>query len=443
MRFPSGLVTTVLIPASLAAALSASPAATQGYDLELITPHNENIQAEFERAFVKQAGRPLRMRWIRKGTRECLQQLEAQDRASPGGSFGIDVFFGGGAPDHDLAAGRGYLEPARVPADVLAGIPKEIGGVANYGKDGLWYGSALSAFGILQNIRGLATHNLPEIKEWADLGHPRMFSWVVVADPRKSASVAVSYELVLQQYGWEKGWPLLMQIVANARRFTDSSAAIPNEVATGDVLAGPCIDFYAYGRVAQAGPGVLAFTKPAGGLAMTPDPISMLRQPPHRELAEQFIAFVLGPDGQRLWVLPPGAPGGPEKTALYRLPIRPDVCEQYAAELTIVNPYKEAVSGTLRKVDDDKQRARSLLLSRLLGAGLFELHRDAREAWQALIAGGSKPAALAEWNKLPMTEEESLTLGKQLEDERTARRLEGEWARFFKAKYRQVKELSR
>jgi len=169
----------------------------------------------------------------------------------------------------------------------------------------------------------------------------------------------------------------------------------------------------------------------------------MLRQPPHRELAEQFIAFVLSPAGQKLWILPPGAPGGPEKTALYRLPVRPDVCEQYAGELTIINPYKEAVSGTLRKVDDVKQRARSLLLTRLLGVGLFELHRDAREAWQALIAGGSKPAAVEEWNKLPLTDQESLTLGKQLEKEATARRLEREWERFFKAKYRQVKELSR
>src|SRR5262249_5505232 len=162
---------------------------------------------------------------------------------------------------------------------------------------------------------------------WADLADPRMFGHVTIADPRKSASVRVSYELILQVNGWEKGWTMLCQIAANSRTITDSSAAIPNEVASGNALAGPAIDFYALARMARAGADVLAYVNPADGTAITPDPISMLRKPPHREMAEKFITFVLSEEGQRLWVLPIGQPGGPEKFALYRLPVRPDVCE--------------------------------------------------------------------------------------------------------------------
>lgn len=438
MRSAANCLISLLTIAGLAPAARADE-----YDLEIITPHNENIQAEFERAFIKHVGRPLKIRWIKQGTGQIIRLLDAKQRAVKGDSFDIDVFFGGGVPDHDLAASKGYLETPNIPDEILAGIPKDIAGVANYDHRRLWFGAALSSFGVLMNRRGLANQSLPEIREWEDLAHPRMYSWVVIADPRKSASVRVSYELILQQYGWEKGWPLLMQIAANSRLIADTSSAIPNEVATGNVLAGPCIDFYAYGRVAQAGEDVLRYINPLGGSAITPDPISMLRKPPHRALTEQFIAFVLSPEGQRLWILPPGAPGGPTEHALHRLPIRPDVCRTYADKLLVKDPYKEAAAGTFRKMDDELQRARNTLLCELMGAALIDLHRDLREAWKALIDGGMQPAALAEWNKLPFSEAEGLEIAKKLEaGGREAKSITRDWTREFKRKYEQVKKLA-
>ena len=414
------------------------------YDLEIVTPHYEAIQQEFERAFVQQIGRPLKLRWIRKGTGEIIQQLDAQEKAVKGGSFGLEVFFGGGVPDHDLAASKGYLEAPTLPEDVLAAIPPSIAGVANFDGRRRWIGSALSAFGILKNKRGLTSQHLPDVTTWADLGHPRMFSWVVISDPRKSASVRVCYELILQQYGWEEGWTLLMQMVANARIITAASSEVPNEVATGNVLAGPCIDFYAYGRVAEAGGEVLAYVNPTGGSAITPDPIAMLRQPPHRELAERFIAFVLSPEGQRLWVLPVGAPGGPTAHALYRMPVRPDVCGQAGDQTPIKDPYKEAAAGTFRTVDDARQRARNKLLSELMGVALIDLHADLKDAWKALNDGGRKTEALAELRKLPFSEREGLDLAKTLEaGDQDARKLKREWTKFFKEKYERVKKLAK
>ncbi len=343
-----------------------------------------------------------------------------------------------------MAASKGYLTPANIPADILAGIPPEIAGVANFGQRGVWIGSALSAFGVLMNRRGLANQGLPEVERWEDLGHPRMYSWVVISDPRKSASVRVSYELILQQYGWEEGWPLLMRIAANSRRITDSSAAVPNEIASGDALAGPCIDFYAYGRVAQAGTDVLAYINPLGGSAITPDPIAMLRKPPHRELAEKFITFVLSPAGQALWILPAGEPDGPARHALHRMPVRPDVCQRHADKMLMKDPYKEAEAGAFRRMDDEMQRRRNKLVSELMGAALVDLQSEARQAWKALIDGGMKPAALAEWNKLPFSEQEGLALVDELEaGGLKARRLTRDWTREFKRKYARVKELAR
>lgn len=438
---PRWLTSLVTITLASAAAMSA---AAQSFDLEVITPHNDNIQGEFERAFARHVGRPLRIRWIKKGTGQIIQQLDAQERAAKGESFGLDVFFGGGVPDHDLAAERGYLEPLRLPESIVKGIPREIAGVANFDAQMRWAGAALSSFGILVNTRGLKNQRLPEITKWEDLARPEMYGWVVIADPRKSASVRVSYELLLQQHGWDKGWPMLMQIAGNSKLITDSSSAIPNEVATGNVLAGPCIDFYAYGRVAEAGPDVLAYVNPAGGAAVTPDPIAILRKPPHRELAERFVAFVLSPEGQKLWVLPVGAEGGPTEHALFRLPVRGDIFDQLPASVPIRNPYKEAEAGIFRRVDDDLQRSRNVMISELMGAALVDLHAELRGAWKALIDGGMKPAALAEWNKLPFSEAESLEIARKLEaGGMETRRITRDWTQRFKEKYEKVKALSK
>jgi ABC-type Fe3+ transport system substrate-binding protein len=429
----------------LAASLLSAPARTDDFDLEIITPHNEQIQAEFEKAFIAHVGRPLKVRWIKQGTGQLLNLLEAKDRSAKGGSFGLDVFFGGGVPDHDLAATRGYLEPSAIPADILAGIPDQIAGVANRDRNGMWFGSALSSFGVLMNRRGLANQNLPEIKTWDDLGQPRMFSWVIIADPRKSASVRVSYELILQQYGWEKGWMLLMQIAANARTIADSSAAIPNEIATGNVLAGPAIDFYAYARIAQAGQDVLGYVNPQGGSAITPDPISLLRKPPHRELAEKFVAFVLSRDGQRLWVLPPGAPGGPQQHALYRLPVRPDVFTGGDVPALVKDPYEQAGAGVFMTMNDELQNERTTLVAELVGAALVDLHPDLKAAWKALIDGGMKEAALAEWRRPPFSEADALQLARQLATggERESRKITRGWTTQFREQYQRVQRLAR
>ena len=419
-------------------------ASAQEYDLEIITPHNEHIQAEFERAFLAYLGQPVKIRWLKKGTGQIIQQLDAQERALKGDSFGIDVFFGGGVPDHDLAASKNYLQSPTIAPEVLAGIPEQIAGVANYDERKLWLGSALSSFGVLMNRRGLQAQGLPEIQRWEDLGHPRMYSWTCIADPRKSSSVRVCYELILQQYGWEKGWALLMQMTANSRLIAGSSSQVPNEVASGDALAGPCIDFYAYGRVAQAGEQVLGYVNPLGGSAITPDPISLLRKPPHKALAEKFITFVLSPEGQRLWVLPAGAPGGPTEHALFRMPVRPDVCEQYADQLIIKDPYKEAAVGTFRKMNDELQRSRNKLLAELMGATLIDLHSDLRAAWKAIIDGGMKPEALAAFSKMPFPESEWRALAEKIEaGGMDSRRLTRQWSREFKRRYAEVQKLAR
>ncbi len=425
------------------AAATTAPLIAADHDLQIITPHNENIQQEFERGFAEWLGKPVRIRWIKKGTGQIIQQLDAQHRASPGATFDLDLFFGGGVPDHDLTAERGYSEPANLPAELLAEIPREIAGVANFGAGNRWIAAAHSSFGVLMNLKGLTNQKLSAPERWADLADPRMFSWVILADPRKSASVRVAYELVLQEHGWENGWGLLVRMAGNSRLIADSSSAIPNEIASGNVLAGPCIDFYAYARVAQAG-DTLKYINPIGGAAITPDPISMLRKPPNRALAEKFIEFVLRPEGQRLWILAPGEPGGPREHALFRMPVRPDVCREHAGKLKIVDPYEAAKQGAFRTVDDALQRSRNVVIAEVMGAALVDLHAELKSAWQAVIAGGMKPEAVALLERAPFTTEESAAHNLSLSaGGRDARKLVRQWTDEARARYKQAEKAAK
>lgn len=433
-----------IIPLSLLCLCAAVGAARAEEDeLVVITPHNIHIQEEFEAGFHRYLGRPVHIRWIKQGTSELIQLLDAKDRTDPGKSFGIDVFFGGGMADHLLAASRGYLSSANIDDKVLQPIPKEIGGYHLLDNDKRWFATALSTFGILVNKRGLETNKLPAVHAWADLADPRMESWVVLADPRKSASVQVCYEAVLQQYGWEKGFELLMEMGGNSRLIADSSSGVPNEVGTGNALAGPCIDFYAHARIEQAGSDILGYVLPEGGTAVTPDPISLLRNPPHRKLAEDFIAFTLSDAGQQLWVLPPETSGGPLKHNLYRTSVRPDLFERFRVSIPADRFFDYTQAKPMEKFDPSLHSARLLLVSELMGAAIVDQHDDLVRAWRALIAAGFPEDAMAEWRRMPVSEEKTGEVAAKLnEGGRTTRDLVRDWRRFYREKYDRVRELA-
>lgn len=289
---------------------------------------------------------------------EAARAARAEFLASDVGS-GIDLFFGGGSYDFIRQAQAGRLVPSRVRQthpewfrdDV---IPQAFTGEQYWDNEGCWVGNVLSNFGILYNKDALARLGLPPPREWADLADPRYAGQIALADPTKSSSIAKAFEIMVQQQmqrrvaaaragvgktltkdaeaaavreGWADGLRLIQRISANARYFTDSSQKPVIDVAQGDCAAGVCIDFYGQAQaeaVAHRGAGRLAFVAPVGGTVSSVDPIGLLRGAPHREIAELFIEFTLAMDGQKLWGFKADAPGGPDRFALRRLPVRRD-----------------------------------------------------------------------------------------------------------------------
>lgn len=420
----------------------------QPADLVLVSPHSQFVEQEFEKAFQawhqQKYGQPVKLEWrnVGGGT-QITQFLVAQYTNAQ--SSGIDIYFGGGGPDHVDLGSRGLLEKITLAPEILRNLPAEIGGVQQYDAQAGWYGACLASFGIIYNAKLVAEDKLPAPRSWDDLGNPRMFGLTCAAG-HKSSSARACYELMLQTApDWPSGWRRLLTFWANCKQFPQNAGDVPGMVAKGEVLAGTCIDYYAFIQMEGKQAGMLKFLIPAGGAVFTPDPISVLKGAPHRQMAERFMEFVLSEPGQALWCLPAGTPGGPQSQALYRQPIRKDTYQTYKGKMLeqLVNPFEAA--GDF-KMDAKLQAARvSHILPVLMQAAAEDNTDRLHEAWKVIIDKGQPADLMAEFTALPAnlaTIEALLATAEQLagKDEKVNNQILSDWRAFFRAKYEKIAE---
>lgn len=424
-------------------------------DLVVVSPHADQIQQEFGRAFSawhqEKYGSPAAIQWRDMGGTSSITKTLMGIYDAGAATSQIDVYFGGGAPDHKALGVKGHLQPIELPAETLANIPQFIDGVQQYDTVNGWYGACVSSFGILYNAAQINRINgeLPEARKlptpttWDDLADPRMFGRTIAAGP-KSGSAKASYEMMLQAAGeWPNGWPRLLEFWANCQAFTQGSSEVPMKVRNGQALAATSIDFYAFKEIALAPPGELKFVLPADGVVFTPDPISVLKGAPNAEMARRFVEFVLSPQGQALWCLPAGTPGGPQEYTLFRQPIRKDVYDKYAGQMPeqIVNIFEKTGRLTL---NSEVQEARvAHILPRLMQAAAIDNDQLLREAWKACIDAGMPADMMAEFGSLPenlATQEALLATAAMLAeaDDVKAEAVVSAWHTFFREKYRKL-----
>ena len=441
---PRRCVAAMALLLTAAAALGGCEKKTPA-DLVLISPHNKKIQGEFTQAFrawhQAKFGADAKLEWRDLGgTSSCTKYILNVYKSSE--TRNMDLYFGGGAPDHIKIAEAGCSAPVTLPKATMDQLPETIGGVRQYDAEGRWHAAAVSCFGIFYHARLLKEKSLPLPETWDVLADPRMKGWVGAADASQSGSAKASYEMIVQSApDWPAGWAKLLAIFANCKHFTSGASDLINDVANGEVLAGTAIDFYAYDPISRDEKGELGFAVVPGSTAFTPDPISMLKGAPHQEMAQRFIEFVLSAEGQKLWCLPVGAEGGPKAAALYRQPIRRDVYETCKDTMLkpLVNPFE--LAGKFR-YDEASARIRiGKLYGPLMKAAVLNSKTQLAEAWAAALASSNRQALLKELTALPENLADSAavaaTAGK-LADAKQAEAVTREWQQFFRAKYEKV-----
>lgn len=470
-------------------------------ELVIVTPLNAAVRAEFGRAFSawhrERYGRPVRLDWrVVGGTADIRRYLQ-----SPA-AYGTDLFFGGGEVEQRAAARQGFTVPLDAVYQQLGDLtlyPEQVFGETWRTK--FFVGTALHVYGICYNPDRLRELGVSPPAQWDDLTKPAYFGQLALADPTQNGSAAKAFETIIQQQcrralaaadfddeaigvceslfgvassvpaavpqgvplaypraveaGWRRGLALIQLLGANARAFAETMERVPRDVGAGHAAAGLCTDFDARAATAR-----LAFVAPVGGTSVSCEPISLLRGAPHRVTAERFIAFVLRPEGQRLWCYRPGLRGGPEQTALWRLPIRRDFypaadpagasCYQQqrhrtafdlaapagnAYALATNGPYVARWTGQHGGVHGDLIQA----MCRDSGAEL-------RAAWRAILDHGgptAQPEALRLLTQLP-DQPAPLTWASALDIARRYDRREytRQWADCFRRNYRAAEKLA-
>ena len=444
----SRIVLTLLLVVIVGVPFALRPRASERPDrdaptLVVITPHVQQIRYEFGLAFsawhMREYGHPARIDWRTPGgTSEIRKLLTAEviaaarraeaigdyeldviaDPSLPGtsataemrlrpGAVGFDVVMGGGSFEHEQLkfgvtipmrlAGATHRVRVRIstPASLDTGTLAEvfgenrIGAQTLYDPDLYWIGTALSGFGIVYNRDVLRRMGIGDPASFHDLTDPRLAGWIALADPRQSGSITTTFDSILGNYGWDRGWQILRDMTANARYFTNSSTKPPIDISQGEAAMGLVIDFYGRTQsqaVMRDGETVatsrVGYTDPKGATYVDADPVSILNGGSNVELAQRFVRFCLTHDAQALWQFPArderGDGLGPVQYELRRMPIRRDMYADMSRFIDKVNPFDLA--------SDVRNPGWRTGVEVMMAAFGIETAERQRQAWRALNA---------------------------------------------------------
>lgn len=407
--------------------------------LTVLTPHSEPIRQAFGTGFwhwhLEKYGQPAEITWVYRGTPQCVEYVRlGYERDQEGVRHKQpDVMFGGGVTDHAMLAADELSRAIDLGADFV-GVPAEVNGIRTRDKQGYWYATGLSSFGLLVNAEACQVRGIVAPTTWTDLAEPRFFGWLAVADPMASGSHRECLMLTLQSQGWNAGWATIVRILGNTRALNQRSGDALKQVQTGTALATFCVNFDGM-SVAAGSEGALRYVDPPGATTVTPDVISVLEGTEAPALAEKFVQYVLSEEGQALWGVQRDhrAPYGP---TLYHYPIRPELYTDHAGLLAVErNPLKEDFG---LRVEAATAAGQGNLLKALVAAACQgENHVRLQQAWSGLIAAGMPADVLATFTQPVIDEAEMNELVGELAtaDRERLAELADSWAPLFSEKF--------
>jgi ABC-type Fe3+ transport system substrate-binding protein len=261
----------------------------------------------------------------------------------------------------------GLLDKVEIPREIAARIPAKVADFPIHDPDGFYYGFAISGYGLMWNTRYLQAHRLAPPKEWVDLVNPAYFGHLVMSAPSRSGTTHLTVEVILQAYGWEKGWALLLASGGNMGTITERSFGAPEAVISGQYGVGVVIDFFGLSAIASGQP--VDFVYPSL-TAVVPASIAKVKGGPNGENATKFITYLLSDPGQSLLVTKDVA----------RLPVVPALYAK--APKGYPNPFQLKLGGV--KFDAKLSASRVNLVNALFDQLVTFRHAELKSAWNAI-----------------------------------------------------------
>ncbi len=246
-------------------------------------------------------------------------------------------------------------------------IPARIGDFPIHDPEGFYYGFAVSGYGLMWNTRYMQAHRLPPPKEWVDLAEPRYHGHLVMSAPSRSGTTHLTVEVILQAYGWQKGWEILLASGGNMGTITERSFGTPEAVISGQYGVGVVIDFFGLSAIASGQPVEFAYPSLT---AVVPASVARVANAPNAANAERFIAYLLSDEGQMLLFSP----------AIGRLPVVPALYARGPAGYP--NPFQLRLGGV--RFDARLSSARVNVVNALFDHVITFRLAELKAAWGAI-----------------------------------------------------------
>ena len=352
---------SVLVAVTVCLGLWAGAAAAGSKEVVVVTSFPKELFEGYKKAFeAKHPGVTLVVN--AKQTNAGVTYLqETKDKPA------ADIFWVS-APDAFLALkNAGILEKYAPPQEIASRIPAKIGAFPISDPDGTYFGFAVSGYGLMWNKPYMAAHRLPEPKEWVDLADPRYHGHLVISAPSRSGTTHLTVEVILQAYGWEKGWALLLNSGGNMGSITERSFGVPEAVNTGQYGIGVVIDFFGLSAIASGFP--VDFVYPSL-TSVVPASVGIVKGGPNPENARAFVNYLLGEEGQTILF----------SKDIARLPVIPELYAKAPAGYP--NPFKMQLGGV--EFDNKLSSGRRHVVNSLYDHLITFRHAELRAAWGSI-----------------------------------------------------------
>ena len=261
----------------------------------------------------------------------------------------IDLFWVSAPDAFEVLKGKQLLQPYR---PIAKGIPRRVSGYPVNDPDGFYTGFSVAGYGIMWNQDSLENLKLSAPVKWLDLARPEYFTHVSLSAPSRSGTTHLTFEAILQLYGWNRGWSIIKSIAGNAKQITEKSAHVPKAVIGGEAATGIVIDYYGLAALAKGKPVNFVYPR---ATVFVPANIGIPVNAANAEEAKQFIEFLLTEDGQELLLDP----------KVGRLPILPTTYLSEKVPAGFPQPYRSKPLGSNQAYDVFTSQLRYTLVNSL------------------------------------------------------------------------------
>lgn len=346
----------------LAAALAGLPALGRAGEparrqtVTVVTSYPDEFVSRLEAGF--EAVHPqYRLQVIWRNARDAAPFLEQP------GHGGADVYWSPSPRNFARLAAAGIWRPLPVDRKPL---PARIGNTRLGDAEGFYTASEIAGFGFAYDPAWFAARQMRPPTDWDQLTDPRLAGLIALPVPQQVGFAPPMVEIVLQAWGWDKGWALWSEIAGNALLVDRGATFVTDHIADGRCCLGLSIDFFVNSAIANGARIGFAYPRHTG---LNPAHIAATRDSANPDGGKAFIDFVLSPAGQRLLLHPD----------IRRLPVRPDVYADLPE--TQYNPFQAADRGGLQ-FDGNRARDRLAISSAIFQHMLAEVHDELRPLWQ-------------------------------------------------------------